>query len=280
MTAAEFGRAGANDVALMVEWAAREGWNPGQQDIDAFRAADPDGFWMARVDGRPAACISIVSYGAEFAFLGFYIAHPDFRGRGIGHALWQHALAACDAATVGLDGVVGQQNNYMKSGFILAHRNIRYGGIPSKCAPAPDGVTRFTPDDLPDIAAYDRAQFPTPRPNFLEKWLRTDGHDGFLTRSGERVSGYGVIRPCREGFKIGPLFADDTDTAKRLFDALVSAIPDGPVFLDPPEPNGPARELAIKRGLEPVFETARMYRGPAPNLPLDRIFGITTFELG
>jgi hypothetical protein len=32
--------------------------------------------------------------------------------------------------------------------------------------------------------------------------------------------------------------------------------------------------------MTPMFETARMYRGRAPDLPLDRIFGITTFELG
>jgi hypothetical protein len=29
-----------------------------------------------------------------------------------------------------------------------------------------------------------------------------------------------------------------------------------------------------------VFGCARMYNGPAPQLPWDRIYGITTFELG
>jgi hypothetical protein len=29
-----------------------------------------------------------------------------------------------------------------------------------------------------------------------------------------------------------------------------------------------------------VFETARMYTGPIPPLRLDRVFGVTTFELG
>jgi hypothetical protein len=41
-----------------------------------------------------------------------------------------------------------------------------------------------------------------------------------------------------------------------------------------------ARALFERYGLKPVFETARMYRGPVPVLPLDRIYGITTFELG
>ena len=33
-------------------------------------------------------------------------------------------------------------------------------------------------------------------------------------------------------------------------------------------------------GLAPVFETARMYTGPIRLVRLDRVFGVTTFELG
>jgi len=32
--------------------------------------------------------------------------------------------------------------------------------------------------------------------------------------------------------------------------------------------------------MKPVFETARMYTGCAPALPLARAFGVTSFELG
>jgi hypothetical protein len=95
-----------------------------------------------------------------------------------------------------------------------------------------------------------------------------------------RVAGYGVIRRCREGSKIGPLFADDATAADDLFRALVAAAVDGPVYLDTPEPNGEAVALAERYGLTASFETARMYAGPAPGLPLARTYGITTFELG
>ena len=30
----------------------------------------------------------------------------------------------------------------------------------------------------------------------------------------------------------------------------------------------------------PAFETARMYTGPAPAIDMQRLFGVTTFELG
>jgi hypothetical protein len=51
-------------------------------------------------------------------------------------------------------------------------------------------------------------------------------------------------------------------------------------FVDVPEPNTAAIALAERQGMSVVFETARMYTGPAPKLPLARLFGVTTFELG
>jgi hypothetical protein len=224
--------------------------------------------------------MSLVSYSAAFAFLGFYIAHPDFRGQGIGHALWKHALAACPATTVGLDGVVDQQENYRKSGFTLAHRNIRYGGIPRLGAEKPDGLAQISSENIDAIATYDRTFFAAPRMRFLVSWLETTGHVGYMHRIAGAITGYGIIRPCRDGYKIGPLFADNAEIATRLFDALGSHSAGKPVFLDSPEPSSAAIDLCSRQGLEPIFETARMYRGPAPDLALDRTFGITSFELG
>ena len=52
------------------------------------------------------------------------------------------------------------------------------------------------------------------------------------------------------------------------------------MFLDLPEPNVDAIAMATEAGMAPAFETARMYAGPAPALPLRGIYGITSFELG
>lgn len=74
---------------------------------------------------------------------------------------------------------------------------------------------------------------------------------------------------------------DDEVVAHDLFVTLCASL-DGPadVSLDTPDHNQAAVRLAERFGLAPVFETARMYRGPAPNLPLSSVFGVTTFELG
>ncbi len=89
-----------------------------------------------------------------------------------------------------------------------------------------------------------------------------------------------MIRPCRAGFKIGPLVADDRAGAEQVFSALIAAVGGGQIFLDVPEPNSEAIALARSHGLAPVFETARMYTGPIRPIRLDRVFGVASFELG
>jgi hypothetical protein len=268
----------------MVGWAAEEGWNPGLDDAAAFYAADPGGFLMGRLGDVPVASVSVVAYGDGFGFLGFYICRPEYRGKGYGYALWQAGIARLGSRTIGLDGVVAQQANYAKSGFVLVHRNIRYGGTATGGETADThivelGATR--PIGMAgSIAAYDRDFFPGPRERFNRNSIAPPGRRTLAFISDNTVRGYGSVRPCRTGYKVGPLFADDDSVAERLFGALTSRLHGEQIFLDVPAPNSAAVALAERHGLTPGFETARMYRGRAPVLPLERIYGVTTFELG
>ena len=267
----------------MVDWAAAEGWNPGLHDADACLATDPDGLLGLDVDGELAVTLSVVRYDTTFAFMGFYICRPELRGRGLGLELFEAGLARDDVITLGLDGVLEQESNYARDGFVTAHHSVRYGGTPGLAADAADADTRVLgTDDVDALVTYEREQqvFPAPRRAFLEQWLTAPGSTACALGDGDRIEGYGAVRACREGHKIGPLFCTDRSAAERLLAALLATVDDGPVFLDVPVPNEAGTALAVDLGLEPVFETARMNRGAAPDLRLDRVFGITTFELG
>lgn len=282
------------DLELAVEWAAREGWNPGWQDADCFYAADPTGFLGGWLGSELVACISAVKYGATFGFLGFYIVHPQYRGQGFGLHIWDTALKSLQGRVIGLDGVVAQQENYRRSGFELAYRNVRYQGTGSSNSTGVDLNLNSAPQasvtseieplasfSFAEVVDYDRRMFPEDRTQFLQGWIEQPNSIAMGVRQHSKLVGYGVMRRCREGYKIGPLFADDVELAERLFRAFRSQVdPKTPLFLDAPTSNPAAIAMLERHGWKVVFETARMYLGPAPVTPLDRCFGVTTFELG
>lgn len=273
---------GRADLDRALDWAAAEGWNPGFDDARVFQAADPLGFFMGWRESEPVAAISVVAYDPGFAFLGLYLVRPDYRGRGFGLKLWQEALARRPVRCVGLDGVVAQQANYARSGFRLAYRNIRFGGPAPSAGGGADGMVLRTARTLPfdRLATYDRRCFPAPRAAFLSLWLSPLAGAAVAAERDGAVAGFGAIRACQKGYKIGPLFADDEAVADAIFLALAARAGGETLYVDVPEPNAAALRLAERYGLAPVFETARMYAGDAPAIDIARVFGVTTFELG
>jgi len=275
------------EMILAVDWAAAEGWNPGIHDAQCFWAADSQGFLVGYKDGQPVGCISAVRYGLGYGFIGFYMVKPTWRGQGYGLQLWQRAMEQLAGRVVGLDGVVAQQENYRKSGFQLAYRNIRYGGVFSDQFLGT--IRELRPDvsivlakevNQGDLNSYDSNLFLAARNEFLSSWLRQEDATVLVAVSNDKIVGYGVIRRCRSGWKIGPLFAEDVEVAEKLLLSLVTAAKGDEVFLDVPEVNTAAVNLAVKYKMTKVFETARMYNGAAPLVDMNKIFGVTTFELG
>lgn len=272
----------AGEVALAVEWAAQEGWNPGLHDAECFRAADPRGFFIGEWRGEPVACLSAVAYGEDFGFIGLYIVKPAFRGRGFGMRVWQHGMDYLRNRNVGLDGVVAQQANYRKSGFQLAYRNIRFQGVAHDIAQGEPYADLLHASALPfeSLNDYDRQCFPAARERFLAAWLAQPGAMARAAVRNGQVAGYGVLRRCLTGYKIGPLFADNDEIAARLFSALTSSIAGEVFFFDVPDINADAIALAERHGMTSVFETARMYTREQPAISIERVFGVTSFELG
>ncbi len=267
-----------DELPLALRWAAEEGWNPGLHDAEPFWAADPHGFFVCETHGQVAGCIAAVAYDNSFGFIGLYVVAPAFRGRSPGMLLARRALRALGDRTIGADGVVERLDVYQRIGFRLAYRNARYEGRGG--GGRPQGVVDLGAVPRADLIAYDRQLFPAPRAEFLSRWIVPPGGAAYAVRNRGRMVGYGVVRTCGQGSKIGPLFADDPAAADLLFRALAAHAPGQPIFLDIPLPNDAAQDLVTRHGMTQVFATGRIYRGPAPALPLERIFGITTFELG
>lgn len=266
------------EVAELLLWAKAEGWNPGIDDAAPFHAADPAGFLGCFVDGRMAAGISAVASGPDFGFVGLYICHPDFRGQGHGRRVWNASMTHLGDRTIGLDGVPAQQANYRSMGFAPAHRTWRYSG--RFMPPSVDSsVAALGADLLSAISAFDRMHYPGPRLDFLKGWLDAPRIARAIFRDG-RIVAYGVLRKCHDGHKIGPLFAEREDDAALIFIALCACSNGETVSIDVPEPSTGFSSYLDDLAFEKGFDTMRMYRGPAPDIRLASVFGLTTLELG
>ncbi|WP_165073452.1 GNAT family N-acetyltransferase [Paludisphaera rhizosphaerae] len=268
------------EVDLALEAAAAEGWNPGLHDADCFWAIDPSGFFMGVLDGRVVGRASAVAYDDHFGFFGLFIVEPELRGRGCGSAITEAALRYNGTRNLGLDGVVAMEAKYAARGFRAVHRSIRHAFTPRRAVEPRAGIVSAAGVPFEALVDYDARHFPARRPGFLARWISQPDATALAFVEGGSIGGFGVIRACRKGRKIGPLFAEDDQVAEALFQALCNAGIGESVYLDVPEPNAAAMALAHRHGMTPEFECIRMYLRGDPGLPLDRIYGVTAFEVG
>lgn len=266
-----------SEVETLIGWAKAEGWNPGLADAAPFHAADPDGFIGCFVGETMAAGISAVRYGDGFGFIGLYIAHPDFRGRGYGRQVWDAGMAHLAGRTIGLDGVPEQQANYRAMGFLPDYDTFRWSG---KIDGRSDADIRSLGDAMfPPLVAFDGRHVPAERTTFLRSWLSPPRVTKVLVRDGS-IAGYAVVRECHEGCKIGPLFAETTENAMTLLQACAAEMAGQDIHIDVPAGQTGFSARLTDHGFVRGFQTSRMYRGPAPAFALDGVFGVTTLELG
>lgn len=271
-------------LKTLVNWAAQEGWNPGPRDAEVFFATDPEGFYGYFDHDEMIAGGSIVSYQKAFGFMGFFIVKPEYRSSGIGHKLWYQRRDTLlsrlnPGAAIGMDGVVAMQPFYKKGGFEIAFRDERHEKTGTAFV-IEDHITPITDEDFEAIMVYDLQCFGFERSRFMKSWLKLPESKTFKFIENGRHKGFAVMRKANKGYKICPLFADDAAVATELYKACLNAVPGEPVYLDIPVVNQAAVELTKAFNTTYVFECARMYYGKPPDIPIDKVFGITTFELG
>lgn len=268
-----------HDMQFLLSSAKMEGWNPGTSDAASFYYTDPQGFFIEKLNDKQIGCISAVAYSDIYGFIGFYIVLPEFRKKGYGIRLWNHAMAYLGERTIGLDGVVAQQENYKKSGFEFYYNNIRFKG---KLIDGKADKDLRPIDEVPfqNLLAFDALIYGLNRFIFLQHWITMPNSYGFAKVDGDKVLGYGMIRKCQTGYKIGPLFAVNYQIANEIFLALAIKSEGEEIFFDIPQANSEALRFPEEYHLEKVFETARMYKGLPPKQQLSKVFGVTTFELG
>ncbi|MGD9581730.1 MAG: GNAT family N-acetyltransferase, partial [Vampirovibrionia bacterium] len=200
------------ELDLAIEWAEKEGWNPGIYDAEAFYTADPEGYFIGILNDEPIGVVSAISYSDNYGFVGFYIIKPEYRGKRYGVLLLNKAMQHLEGKNVGTDGVLNKQQTYTNLfDMKFAYKNIRYEGIAKKV----EFHNTVEIDKIPikDLIKYDTMMFSANREEFLKKWIKQPESYSVATTENNQLTGFGVIRKCFKGYKIGPIFADNKEYA-------------------------------------------------------------------
>ena len=273
------------DLRLAFSWAVGEKWNPGKFDSESYLALGSDGFLMLYLDEEPVGSISLVRLSDEFAFIGLFIVKPEYRNKGLGTKLFKAALEKLGSVkTIGLYGVPSQVSRYKSHGFGSLGSTSRY----SRKSAADDVSSLLrsgTPGLFEAMCEYDRGVFPGNRSAWFKQMLQLPQTFAFVSLKGGVVNGFGIVRPLMEGFRVGPLYADDFESAQALFRVLSSRIPTGSsLILDSPETCSFIKMFAEWAGLELVSEVemSRMYKAQGGLVRPDpeKELAVASLELG
>ena len=279
------------DIKLVTEWARKEGFAPGIEDVDIYRNTDKQALWIASLDNKPIGTIVGIRYNLIYGFVGLFIVDKDYRGQGYGIPLWKHVLNYMnDLDCIGLEAAPSRVDDYSKWGFKESSITTRWrylsNGFDINEDSDLNGLHLLDETDITNnlIQTYDAMKEETPRPHFLSDWMfHKSGNVIALVDDNWNCLGFGRIRPCLlqkgQGWRIGPLIADKPEYAQILLRRLLSKHP-GFIYIDSPGLNPLCKKVFYNMGFTNHSYTVRMYKGQLPRISLSDIYGLACLELG
>ena len=270
------------DIPLGMRLKATCGWNQTPADWRRFLSLGPRGCFVTEVGGQPVGTGTTTPYENRFGWVGMILVLPEYRRRGYGTAMLNHAIASLEGAGVGavrLDATPLGQKLYDTLGFKNEYALQRVQGV----ARVVDGQgVPLTAEDLEDVFRFDGERFGADRSSMLRLLRRQAPELCFVSRDAAgAVNGYVMARPGDNAFQVGPWLATNAETAEGLFARILTALDGHPVFLDTPlvceKPSG----IVEAYGFTVQRPFIRMYRGRLdyPGKPED-IYAICGAETG
>jgi len=270
-----------SDLARVFDWLPSVRLNPPANLLDWYDAFEENTLHMGVVNGEKVAASFGSRFQGEAGNIGPVMVKPSRRGRGYGLQIWQATLAALGNGPLMLQVTPELVPVVARYGFVHDWFNLRLTGTVEPRQIDETGMVLHTEVPLGDLVRYDAEISGLVRPRMVQVVYSQPGTCTLVVRQGGVVTGVGSIRPSRQGFRIGPLFADDAAIAQRLLDVLCSRAGTGQaVTIDVPDANPAALAVATSRGFVATARAVRMSRGRIPRLRTDRAFGATVWISG
>lgn len=221
---------------------------------------DPEG------KGLVAACV-VTEYGGDLSAIGMVLVAERFARRGVGRRLMHHVLTETGTTPLTLHATPNGRPLYEELGFATTGRAEMVRGHFRADGGVSEVTTRpATAEDLAALVRLDAEVFGVDRTHMITRLPAFADQIRVAVRDGE-LTGYAAAWPNMATHVVGPLIAEDTETAKALI-ASLAAHSDRPLRTDIDVRHEELLEWVRARGLETIAFNAVMTRG-IPGLPGD-----------
>jgi len=144
------------DLPLGLMLRRQAGWNQIESDWRRFLAMQPQGCFVAEMNGSPVGTTTTCTFG-PVAWIAMVLVERNARRKGVATAMLAHALHFLDeqrVRTVRLDATAAGQPVYERSGFVPEYALTRHEGVTRRMDTALP-VIGATADLLADLVAFD-----------------------------------------------------------------------------------------------------------------------------
>jgi GNAT superfamily N-acetyltransferase len=274
-----------DDIPLGMRLKSQAGWNQIEADWRRFLDLEPDGCFVATLNGVPSATLTTCTFG-PVAWIAMVLVDEPLRGRGLAKALLAHALAFLErrgVRAIRLDATDLGKPLYEKLGFVVEYQLARYQGVlPVRgTVPRPRGVGKepLLASHLDEIVRLDRQVTGTDRSKLLLRLPVEIPSASKAVQDGREVTGFLLGRPGSQAWQIGPCVAT-ADAGPELLQDAWWQYTGRPVYVDIPIGNREATAMAEAAGLVAQRCFLRMCRGPSVGECIDRLWASSGPEMG
>jgi predicted N-acetyltransferase YhbS len=258
-------------------------WNQTQTDWQRLIALGPEGNFVAAFKEKVIGTVTTIIYERRVAWIGMMLVKASYRRQGIGAGLMRTALDYLQGqgiVSVKLYATPTGRPLYESLGFREEGRIERWQGRSSGMRKK--DLRKIIPEDAQRITAMDRQSFGADRGALLDLLIKDCPKDPLMTIDSKgELKGYALSRPGSKAFYIGPIGAENNETALTLLDGILGQLAGKTVYLDFNPGCGIAREALFQRGLMKQRDLTQMALGRESGAGASKwVLGIAGPELG
>ena len=220
-------------------------------------------------------------YGNDYAAVGMVIVSPSHQRCGIGKILMDTILSDAGDRRVMLNATQEGARLYESLGFTPSGSiSTHYGQLAPDHPPIADdaGIRRLQPDDWMSIMRIDREASGMDRTPLLAALCQIS--EGFIAQTEGRTAGFILPRRFQKGTLLGPVVADDEQTAIALMSVAASHA-EGLLRADIPGDATIIADWLERAGLPSAGQVTTMWLPSAPERSEGaRVYGLAAQALG